>query len=118
MHGSCKVINDIQFKEMQIGDLFEVVKRNDRRVDDNDPNNVVLREESDVSKGNFIGTRDDPIPPLSGRYNVEESDSHPEDDVIDTQYKVRDGVKYPTYNPETSWKEFKPVLDMKFENPQ
>ena len=38
-----------------------------------------------VGKGNFIGKRSDPIPPLSGTYTVEED---PEDDVIDDKFKV------------------------------
>lgn len=69
-----------------------------------------------VGKGNFIGTRDDPIPHLSGKYFVEEVD--PDDDMIDERYKVKKGVKYPSYNPETPWEENKPILGMKFENPQ
>ncbi|PWA95914.1 hypothetical protein CTI12_AA045570 [Artemisia annua] len=69
-----------------------------------------------VGKGNFIGTKDDPIPPLGGKYFVEEAD--PDDDMIDERYKVKKGVKYPSYNPETPWEENKPILGMKFENPQ
>ena len=68
-----------------------------------------------VGKGNFIGKRADPIPPLSGTYAVEED---PEDDVIDDKFKVKKGVKYPSYNPDTPWDEFVPILGMKFENPE
>ena len=68
-----------------------------------------------VGKGNFIGKRADPIPPLSGTYAVEED---PEDDVIDDKFKVKKGVKYPSYNPDTPWDEFVPILGIKFENPK
>ncbi|GJU33143.1 hypothetical protein Tco_1176732 [Tanacetum coccineum] len=68
-----------------------------------------------VGKGNFIGSRDDPIPPLSGKYILEEN--NPDDNLIDAEYKIKKGVRYPSYNPETAWDEFQPILGMKFENP-
>ncbi|GJQ90775.1 hypothetical protein Tco_0001914 [Tanacetum coccineum] len=68
-----------------------------------------------VGKGNFIGSRDDPIPQLSGKYILEEND--PDDNLIDAEYKIKKGVRYPSYNPETAWDKFQPILDMKFENP-
>ncbi|GJX77662.1 hypothetical protein Tco_0324473 [Tanacetum coccineum] len=68
-----------------------------------------------IGKGNFIGSRDDPIPPLSGKYILEENDH--DDNIIDVEYKIKKGVRYPSYNPETAWDEFQPILGMKFENP-
>lgn len=68
-----------------------------------------------VGKGNIIAKRDDPIPPLSGAYIAEED---PENDDIDPKFKIKRGVKYPSYNPNTPWDEFVPILGMKFENPE
>ncbi|GJX29763.1 hypothetical protein Tco_0237842 [Tanacetum coccineum] len=209
MEGGFKVVNDIQFKDMRIGDLFKVVTRlvlnppkglyyclhgatltrgirplktekdmeafikigfenvfkvelytkcydydvmgytnndNLHRINENidepddvgeeydeDPENIDLHVEGKqdvvfekltiddpfltkmVGKGNFIGSRDDPIPPLSGKYILEEND--PNDNLIDAEYKIKKGVRYPSYNPETAWDEFQPILGMKFENP-
>ncbi|GJR57893.1 hypothetical protein Tco_1500055 [Tanacetum coccineum] len=67
-------------------------------------------------KGNFIGKRYDPIPPLRGTYILEEDDL--DNDEIDTKYKIRNGVQYPLYNPYTPWKEFQPILGMTFESPK
>ncbi|GKD63576.1 hypothetical protein Tco_1305684 [Tanacetum coccineum] len=43
-----------------------------------------------VGKGNFIGKRYDPIPPLRGAYILEEDDL--DNDEIDAKYKIRNGV--------------------------
>ncbi|GJW88508.1 hypothetical protein Tco_0163848 [Tanacetum coccineum] len=67
-----------------------------------------------VGRGNYIGTRENPIPPLSG--HVEEVD--PQDADIDPKFKAQTDVQYPSYNPDLPWKEFMPVLGMKFDNPQ
>ncbi|GJT58390.1 hypothetical protein Tco_1001923 [Tanacetum coccineum] len=67
-----------------------------------------------VGNGNFIGTLDDPNPPLEGTY-VEEAD--PKEDIIDMKYKVKSGISYPTFNPTTPWNEQKPILGMKYKNP-
>ncbi|GJZ73200.1 hypothetical protein Tco_0637346 [Tanacetum coccineum] len=75
---------------------------------DEDPENIDFH-------GNFIGTRDNPIPPLSGKYILEEND--PDDDLIDAEYKIKKGVRYPSYNHETARDEFQPILSMKFKNP-
>ncbi|GKF75727.1 hypothetical protein Tco_0225171, partial [Tanacetum coccineum] len=40
------------------------------------------------------------------------------DAVIDPKFKAQTGVQYPSYNPDLPWKEFVPVLGMKFENLQ
>ncbi|GKA20262.1 hypothetical protein Tco_0700251 [Tanacetum coccineum] len=74
-----------------------------------------FRDRIVIGKGNFIGSRDDPIPPLSGKYILEENDH--DDNIIDAEYKIKKGVRYPSYNPETAWDEFQPILGMKFENP-
>ena len=68
-----------------------------------------------VGLGKFIGHMDDPIPPLNGRFMVEIDD--PEEDEIDTQCKVKKGVQYPAFDPETTWNHCKPVLGMRFESP-
>ncbi|GKD88059.1 hypothetical protein Tco_1359213 [Tanacetum coccineum] len=68
----------------------------------------------ELGNGNFIGTLDDPNPPLEGTY-VEEAD--PKEDIIDMKYKVKSGISYPTFNPTTPWNEQKPILGMKYENP-
>nr|GEV57459.1 hypothetical protein [Tanacetum cinerariifolium] len=69
-----------------------------------------------VGNGNFIGARSDPMPNLIGNYNVEEDD--PEVDIIDPIYKVVKGKTYLVYDPEECWKENKPVLGMRYENPK
>ncbi|GKB72990.1 zinc finger, PMZ-type containing protein [Tanacetum coccineum] len=69
-----------------------------------------------VGNGNFIGARSDPMPFLIGNYNVEEDD--PEVDIIDPIYKVVKGKSYPVYDPEECWKENKPVLGMRYANPE
>ncbi|PWA58269.1 hypothetical protein CTI12_AA401760 [Artemisia annua] len=68
-----------------------------------------------VGLGKFIGHMDDPIPPLNGRFMVEIDD--PEEDEIDTQYKVKKGVQYPAFDPETPWNSCKPILGLRFESP-
>lgn len=68
-----------------------------------------------VGLGKFIGHMDDPIPPLNGRFMVEIDD--PEEDDIDSQYKVKKGVQYPAFDPETPWDKCKPLLGMRFESP-
>ncbi|GKE07035.1 hypothetical protein Tco_1399053, partial [Tanacetum coccineum] len=133
MQGSFKVINDIQFKEMQIGDLFEVVKRflngfmvdlfiewndydvteyvrNDRLVYDNEPENdgeelYISDEDHDNIEFHTKGEQNVVLEPLT-------IDDPFLNKLVgkETKYKVRDGVKYLTYNLETSWKEFQPVL--------
>ncbi|GKA08658.1 hypothetical protein Tco_0687989 [Tanacetum coccineum] len=209
MEGGFKVVNDIQFEDMRIGDLFKVVTRlvlnppkglyyclpgttltrgirplktekdmeafikvgfenefkvelytkcydydvmgytnndNLHRIDENidepddvgeeydeDPEKIDFHVEGEhdvvfekltiddpfltklVGKGNFIGSRHDHIPSLSGKYILEEND--PNDNLIDVEYKIKKGVRYPSYNPETAWDEFQPILGMKFENP-
>ncbi|GJW59373.1 hypothetical protein Tco_0108708 [Tanacetum coccineum] len=67
-----------------------------------------------VGTRNFIGTLDDPNPPLEGNY-VAEAD--PEEDILYMKYKVRSGISYPTFNPATPWNEQKPILGMKYDNP-
>ncbi|GJY43331.1 hypothetical protein Tco_0431544 [Tanacetum coccineum] len=140
MEGGFKVVNDIQFEDMRIGELFQVVTRlmlnPSKSLYYCLPGTTLTRDfyvegEQDVvfqklsiddpfltklvGKGNFIGTRDNPIPSLSGKYILEEND--PDDDLIDVKYKIKKGVTYPSYNPETAWDEFQPILGMKFENP-
>ncbi|PWA51685.1 hypothetical protein CTI12_AA460550 [Artemisia annua] len=175
MQGGLKVLNNIRFEDMPIGELFEVVRwlvlnpptslyyslprttlsrgirplktdkdmeafmkvgfENGFKVDlytefndydvmeyvnndnlcENDETSDGLDYVSDERKGNFIGTRDNPIPPLSGKYILEEND--PDDHLIDAKYMIKKGVKYPSYNPETPWDEFKPILGMKFKSP-
>ncbi|PWA42377.1 hypothetical protein CTI12_AA545420 [Artemisia annua] len=157
--GECQIINDIQFEEMKVDELFqddmeeflvlgyqngnrmdlytefngydvleyrdddnlhksigdvrEVDEEVDEKVSEDDViDNVEFHTEG---KGNFIDKRDDPIQPLSGTYIAEED---PEDDAIDPKFKVKRGVKYPSYNPDTPWDEFVPILGMKFENPE
>nr|GFC00179.1 hypothetical protein [Tanacetum cinerariifolium] len=67
-----------------------------------------------VGKGDFIGKKDDHIPPLRGAYILEEDDTY--NNEIDAKYKIRNGVQCPLYNPDTPWKEFQPILEMKFES--
>ncbi|GJT28884.1 hypothetical protein Tco_0909159 [Tanacetum coccineum] len=38
--------------------------------------------------------------------------------LVDLKFKAQTYVQYPSYNPDLPWKEFMPVLGMKFENPQ
>nr|GEW45567.1 PTI1-like tyrosine-protein kinase 3 [Tanacetum cinerariifolium] len=74
----------------------------------------VIETVVEQEKGNYIGTRENPISPLSG--HVEEVDL--QDAVIDPKFKAQTDVQYPSYNLDLPWKEFMPVLGMKFENPQ
>ncbi|GJR57898.1 hypothetical protein Tco_1500060 [Tanacetum coccineum] len=168
-HGECQTISDIQFEEMEVHHLFEIIKRlvlnvpkklyycvpgtdlgsadgnlpkDDEQVSEDDRDlskesdpkyvdfhtegeqNVVLEKLTIddpfltklVGKGNFIGKRDDPIPPLRGTYILEKDDL--DNDEIDTKYKIRNGVQYPLYNPYTPWKEFQPILGMTFKSPK
>ncbi|GJV92783.1 zinc finger, PMZ-type containing protein [Tanacetum coccineum] len=148
MEGGFKVVNDIQFEDMRIGDLFKVVTRlvlnppkglyyclpgttltrgirplktekdmkafikvgfengfkvelyteyydydvmgytnndNLHRIDEN------IDEPNDVGKGNFIGSRDNPIPSLSDKYILEEND--PDDNLIDVDIKIKRAVR-------------------------
>ncbi|GJX08566.1 hypothetical protein Tco_0196498 [Tanacetum coccineum] len=125
VEGGFKVVNDIRNDE-NIADYVS-------EKYDEDPENIDFHVEGEqdvvfqklsiddpfltkqVGKGNFIGTRDNSIPLLSGKYILKENDS--DDDLIDGEYKIKKGVKYPSYNPKTTWDEFQPILVMNFENP-
>ncbi|GJT67390.1 F-box domain containing protein [Tanacetum coccineum] len=77
---------------------------------DEDPENIDfhVEGEQDVEQETFTL--------LSGILPIlPENDS--DDDLIDGEYKIKKGVKYPSYNPETTWDEFQPILGMNFENP-
>nr|GEV83609.1 hypothetical protein [Tanacetum cinerariifolium] len=75
MEGGFKVVNDIQSEDMRIGDLFQVVTRIDENIDEPDD----------------VGSRDNHIPPLSGKYIFEEND--PDGNLIDVEYKIKKGVR-------------------------
>ncbi|GKB10222.1 hypothetical protein Tco_0844145 [Tanacetum coccineum] len=137
--GLTMIINDTQFEEMPVSELFEFVdsrdlknafmvdlyhEYNDYDVMANTTNDNLFPNKDDnlgddktvveQEKGNYIGTRENPIPPLSG--HVEEV--NPQDADIDPKFKAQTDVQYPSYNPDLPWKEFMPVLGMKFDNPQ
>ncbi|GKE09534.1 hypothetical protein Tco_1413085, partial [Tanacetum coccineum] len=38
--------------------------------------------------------------------------------LVVAKYKIRNDVQYPSYNLDTPWKEFQPILGMKFESPK
>ncbi|GKB64869.1 hypothetical protein Tco_0921055, partial [Tanacetum coccineum] len=69
-----------------------------------------------VGNGTFIGQTDDATSNLGGRFNHEEND--PEDDIVDPKFKSKPFVRYPSFDPSTPWDQCKPVLGMKFKNPQ
>nr|GEX54919.1 hypothetical protein [Tanacetum cinerariifolium] len=60
-----------------------------------------------VLQGNYIKTKENHIPPLSG--HVEEVD--PQEADMDPKFKAQTDIQYPSYNPDLPWKEFVPVLE-------
>ncbi|GKC97467.1 hypothetical protein Tco_1167742, partial [Tanacetum coccineum] len=69
-----------------------------------------------VGNGTFIGQTDDATANLGGRFIYEEND--PEDDIVDPKFKAKKNICYPSFDRSTPWDQCKPVLGMKFENPQ
>ncbi|GJS05331.1 hypothetical protein Tco_0321839 [Tanacetum coccineum] len=68
-----------------------------------------------VGKGNFIGYTENPKP-LDGRFILEEDD--PDEHLVDQKFKVqKNGISYPSFEPNTLWDQCTPVLGMKFETP-
>nr|GEU72234.1 hypothetical protein [Tanacetum cinerariifolium] len=64
----------------------------------------------------FIGHTENPNPNLQGRFllDVEVAD----DEQVESRFKAKKNACYPSFNPDTSWNECKPVLGMRFESPQ
>ncbi|GJR06777.1 zinc finger, PMZ-type containing protein [Tanacetum coccineum] len=68
-----------------------------------------------VGKGNFIGYTENPKP-LDGRFILEKDD--PNEHLVDQKFKVqKNGILYPSFDPDTLWDQCTPVLGMKFETP-
>ncbi|GJX84459.1 hypothetical protein Tco_0335233 [Tanacetum coccineum] len=41
----------------------------------------------------------------------------PDDEQVESKFKAKQDVSYPSFNPDTPWDECKPVLGMRFESP-
>ncbi|GKF56150.1 hypothetical protein Tco_0166490 [Tanacetum coccineum] len=77
---------------------------------DEDPENIDFHVEGEQDVVFEKLTIDDP-------FLTKLVENDPDDNLIDAEYKIKKGVRYPSYNPETAWDKFQPILDMKFENP-
>nr|GEY84229.1 hypothetical protein [Tanacetum cinerariifolium] len=69
-----------------------------------------------VGNDTFIGQTDNPNPNLQGRFLLEVED--PDDEQVESKFKAKQDVSYPSFNHETPWNQCKPVLGMRFESPQ
>ncbi|GJT20804.1 hypothetical protein Tco_0890741 [Tanacetum coccineum] len=116
--GFLKILNDIRFEEMQIGELFEIINRlvlnNVKHIYYCLPDNTLTRGirklKKDIDMVEFIRI---------GYENDKQMDLFIEHDVYDVlEYTANDnlvvkGKSYPVYDPEECWKENKPVLGMR-----
>ncbi|GKF72502.1 hypothetical protein Tco_0208616, partial [Tanacetum coccineum] len=63
-----------------------------------------------VRNDTFIGQTENPNPNLQGRFLLEVED--PNDEQVEFKFKAKKNVSYPSFNPDTSCNECKPVLEM------
>ncbi|GJR17926.1 hypothetical protein Tco_0966453 [Tanacetum coccineum] len=121
VYGSLKVIDDIQFEEMPVEkdmeDFMKVGYDNgfqvDLYTDINGYDVLEMISEDYLFPPNLVDPDYESEELDEDPENIEEED--PDDDLIDAKYKIKKGVKYPSYNLETAWNEFEPILGMKFE---
>ncbi|GJT56835.1 hypothetical protein Tco_0991889 [Tanacetum coccineum] len=69
-----------------------------------------------VGNGTFIGQTENPNPNLQGRFLLEVEDR--DDEQVESKFKAKKNVSYPSFNLDTPWNECKPVLGMRFKIPQ
>ncbi|GKE03140.1 hypothetical protein Tco_1391123, partial [Tanacetum coccineum] len=126
--GGFKVVNDIQFEDKRIGDLFQVVTR----LVLNPPKGLYyclpgttltrgirpLKIDKDMEAFIKVGYENGfKVELYIELYDYDVMGISNSDDLIDAEYKIQKGVRYPSYNPEADWDEFQLILSMKFENP-
>ncbi|GKD04268.1 hypothetical protein Tco_1179242 [Tanacetum coccineum] len=64
-----------------------------------------------VGNGNFLGQTKNPNPNLQGRFLLEVED--PNDEQVESKFKAKKNVAYPSFNPDKPWNECKPMLGMR-----
>ncbi|GJV54530.1 hypothetical protein Tco_1455535 [Tanacetum coccineum] len=64
-----------------------------------------------VGNGTFIGQTENPNPNLQGRFLLEVEDR--DDEQVESKFKSKKNVSYPSFNLDTPWNECKPVLGMR-----
>nr|GEV03022.1 hypothetical protein [Tanacetum cinerariifolium] len=69
-----------------------------------------------VGNDTFIGQTDNPNPNLKGRFLLKVED--PDNEHVESKFKAKQDVSYPSFNLNTPRNECKPVLGMRFESPQ
>ncbi|GKA38592.1 hypothetical protein Tco_0731143 [Tanacetum coccineum] len=68
-----------------------------------------------VGNGTFIGQIENPNPNLHGRFLLDVED---DDEQVESKFKAKKNVSYPSFSPDTSWNKCKLVLGIRFESPQ
>ncbi|GJR32319.1 hypothetical protein Tco_1108551 [Tanacetum coccineum] len=64
-----------------------------------------------VGNGNFLGQTKNPNPNLQGRFLLEVED--PNDEQVESKFKAKKNVAYPSFNTDKPWNECKPMLGMR-----
>ncbi|GJY45079.1 hypothetical protein Tco_0433292 [Tanacetum coccineum] len=64
-----------------------------------------------VGNDTFIGQTENPNPNLQGRFLLEVEDHN--DEQVEFKFKAKKNVSYPSFNPDTSCNECKPVLEIR-----
>nr|GEU42779.1 hypothetical protein [Tanacetum cinerariifolium] len=64
-----------------------------------------------VGNGTFIRQAENPSPNLQCRFLLEVENL--DDEQVESKFKAKKNVSYPSFNPDTPWNECKPVLEMR-----
>ncbi|GJY21151.1 hypothetical protein Tco_0393717 [Tanacetum coccineum] len=120
--GLTMIINDTWFEEMPVSELFEFV---DRLVASPTKRLYYVVPGTTLTRGIREITSDDDMAEFvkvgfenSFKVDLYHEYNDYDDADIDPKFKAQTDVQYPSYNPDLPWKEFVPVLGMKFDNPQ
>ncbi|GKA10271.1 hypothetical protein Tco_0689704 [Tanacetum coccineum] len=96
-------------------------------TDNNDDENsdVEIEDITGYAASDFVG-EDDVVIPNSDKPDVDESSQacgkeleiDSDDEDVDKQFKLLDGVIYPEFDPKLPWNEMKPTVGLRFEHPE
>nr|GEU30333.1 hypothetical protein [Tanacetum cinerariifolium] len=110
-----KVIDDVSFDEHNGYNILEMI------YEELHPKKPVshVDADSDVETNHPLDdvahVTENPNPNLSGRLILEVED--PDDECVNSKFKAKQNVSYPSFNHDTPWNECKPVLGMRFKKP-
>ncbi|GKE21408.1 hypothetical protein Tco_1432920 [Tanacetum coccineum] len=85
----------------------------DSDVETNHPLDYIVMSLSNL---NMKIRTENPNPNLQGKFLLEVED--PDDEQVESKFKAKNNVSYPSFNTDTPLNECKPVLEMRFKSPQ